>query len=90
MKAVKQIENPRLRLLIFGSIIEDMQAEFTELCNADERIQYIGWFTADDTYPYFLASDLAVFPGRHSVMWEQVAGQGIPIWSANTGRELCI
>jgi hypothetical protein len=27
---------------------------------------------------YFLASDLGVFPGRHSVLWEQAIATGLP------------
>ena len=29
-------------------------------------------------YNYFLAADLAVFPGTHSVLWEQACACGIP------------
>lgn len=88
IEAVQKIKNPKLKLLVFGSVVEDMKEQLVSMCNADERIQYIGWVVADDTYPYFAASDLAVFPGRHSVMWEQVAGQGIPMlvkyWDGTT------
>lgn len=88
MEAVKKIDNPHLKLLVFGSVVEDMKAALNKLCDSDGRITYIGWVNADDTYPYFAASDLAVFPGRHSVMWEQVAGQGIPMavkhWEGTT------
>jgi len=34
---------------------------------------------ARDSYPLFASADLVCFPGRHSVFWEQVAGQGIPM-----------
>lgn len=88
IEAVKQIQNPHLKLLVFGSVVEDMKKPLIDLCDSDDRIQYIGWVQADDTYPYFAASDLAMFPGRHSVMWEQVAGQGIPMvckyWDGTT------
>lgn len=108
MDAVKSIDNPRLKLILFGSVVDDMREEFLSKCDKvldaksisdkllseDEsdltklQIIYIGWLGADDTYPYFAASDLAVFPGRHSVMWEQVAGQGIPMvvkyWDGTT------
>ncbi len=88
IEAVKNIKNPHLKLLVFGSVVEDMKKPLTELCDSDDRINYIGWVQADDTYPYFAASDLAIFPGRHSVMWEQVAGQGIPMvvkyWDGTT------
>lgn len=88
IEAVKRIDNPHLKLLVFGSVVEDMKEALVELCDSDERVTYIGWINADETYPYFAAADLAVFPGRHSVMWEQVAGQGIPMvvkyWDGTT------
>lgn len=88
IEAVKNIKNPHLKLLVFGSVVEDMKKPLSELCDSDDRINYIGWVQSDDTYPYFAASDLAIFPGRHSVMWEQVAGQGIPMvvkyWDGTT------
>lgn len=88
MEAVCEMNNPNLRLLIFGSVEEDIKEEFKRLCDADDRIQYIGWLRAEDTYQYVAASDLAVFPGRHSVIWEQVVGQGIPMvckfWEGTT------
>lgn len=88
MDAVKNIDNPKLKLIVFGSVVEDMKADFDAKVASDKRILYIGWLGADETYPYFAASDLAVFPGRHSVMWEQVAGQGIPMvvkyWDGTT------
>ena len=34
---------------------------------------------SDQTDKYYAASDLVVFPGRHSVFWEQVAGLGKPM-----------
>lgn len=88
IEAVQRIKNPKLKLLVFGSVVDDMKEQLVQMCDADDRIQYIGWVQSDDTYPYFAASDLAIFPGRHSVMWEQVAGQGIPMvckyWDGTT------
>ncbi len=88
MEAIAQIDNPQLKLLIFGSVEEEIKEQFDALCSKDARIRYIGWLNADDTYDYFAAAELAVFPGRHSVMWEQVAGQGIPMickyWEGTT------
>lgn len=78
MKAIKQINNPRLKLLVFGSVVEELQHEFNALVDGD-RIQYIGWLDAEESYNFFGAADLVVFPGRHSVYWEQVAGLGIPM-----------
>lgn len=88
IKAIQMIPDENLRLIIFGSVEDAIKDEFYELCGKDRRIQYIGWISVEDSYKYFAVSDLAVFPGRHSVMWEQVVGQGIPLvckyWEGTT------
>lgn len=87
MKAVAQVKNPKVKLIVFGSIDKALKEEFESLCIADKVI-YAGWIQAKDSYDYFAAADLAVFPGRHSVFWEQCAGQGIPMvckyWDGTT------
>ena len=55
-----------------------MEAEANKLIDG-ERVRYVGWLKSAQTYDYAAAADLFVFPGRHSVLWEQVAGQGVPM-----------
>lgn len=78
MEAVKKISNSKVKLIIFGSVINELRDKFESLID-DEKIKYAGWISSDDSYNYFAASDLVVFPGKHSVFWEQVAGLGIPM-----------
>ncbi len=91
MEAVKKIENDKVRLIVFGSVINELKEEVCKLSDG-EKIQYIGWIDSKDSYKYFAASDLAVFPGRHSVFWEQVVGLGIPMvvkhWEGTTHVDL--
>lgn len=77
MDAINQINNPCVKLLVFGSVADDLKQEVEFRCS--EKVQYIGWIQPLDTYQFFASSDLVVFPGRHSVFWEQVVGQGIPM-----------
>lgn len=92
MEAVKQIDEEgelkqKVKLLIFGSIDDTIREEFDALCD-DKTIQYIGWAKGIQPYEFFGAADLVVFPGRHSVYWEQVVAQGIPMlckyWDGTT------
>lgn len=87
MQAVKRIRNEKVKLIVFGSVVSELQEKIKELSDGI-KIQYIGWVQADDSYPLFAAADLVVFPGRHSVFWEQVVGQGIPMivkyWDGTT------
>lgn len=77
MQAVKEIEKKNIKLIIFGSVSNEIKDEFNALVDG-EKIIYVGWVSTDDSYRYFASADLAVFPGRHSVLWEQAIGIGLP------------
>ena len=76
VEAVSCLRNNNVFLLVFGSLTEEMK----EYCTPKfkDNIQYLGWLDSKNVYPYFLAADLAVFPGTHSVLWEQALSCGIP------------
>lgn len=78
MEAVKNMQHPNVKLLLFGSVEEELKERVEELQDG-ERVIFAGWISAEDSYDYFAAADLVCFPGRHSVFWEQAAGQGIPM-----------
>ena len=86
MQAVKQLEG-KVKLLVFGSVDNEIKTDFDSLCDG-EIVQYTGWIDSVDSYKFFAASDLVIFPGRHSVFWEQVVSQQIPMvckyWSGTT------
>ena len=90
MDAVNRINDPKVKLIVFGSVVNELKEEVNKRCS--DRVKYIGWVQSDESYKYFAAGDLAVFPGRHSVFWEQVAGQGIPMivkhWEGTTHVDL--
>lgn len=71
---VKQIKNTKL--LLFGSIPEENDE--LKLFIDDKKIVYVGWIPANKVYDYFFAADLVVFPGRHSVLWEQACASKTP------------
>ena len=67
-----------LRLLVFGPIASDLKRKFDDL-RQSTGCDYIPWVNAAESYDLFSAADLVVFPGRHSVYWEQVASLGKPM-----------
>jgi len=77
MKAVSNLDNEKIKLLVFGQPNDDMKAEIEKLAQ-NVHIRYIGWIPSDAVYDYYLASDLAFFPGTHSVLWEQACACGLP------------
>ncbi|MBQ9991373.1 MAG: glycosyltransferase family 4 protein [Lachnospiraceae bacterium] len=86
-EAVGEIEDPEIKLLIFGSVDEELKEKLLSLCD-EQKVRYIGWAKGEEAYSYVAAADLVVFPGRHSVYWEQVVAQGIPMickyWEGTT------
>jgi len=87
MEAVHKITRKNVKLIVFGSVAPELKDEVESLADG-EKVQYIGWINANESYPLFAAADLVVFPGRHSVFWEQVVAQGIPMlvkhWNGTT------
>jgi len=77
MEAIKQINREDVKLIVFGSVTQDLKAALEKLCDGN-LVRYIGWIQAEQSYKYFAAADLVVFPGLHSVFWEQVVGLGKP------------
>ena len=91
MKAINQMHCKKIKLIIFGTVVPELKDVFFS-CVDNVSIIYAGWIDSKDTYYYFAASDLAVFPGRHSVLWEQATAQGLPIickwWSGTDHIDL--
>lgn len=88
MEAVKELSSEfPVKLIVFGSVSEELKDKVQVLSDGTS-VNYIGWIRSDDSYKYFSAADLVVFPGRHSVFWEQVVGIGKPLlvkyWDGTT------
>ena len=78
MEAVKQVENEKVWLLAFGEPVKGMKS-FFDPYKSEKRVVMTGWLPSDKAYEMFMASDLAFFPGWHSVLWEQAVACGVPI-----------
>lgn len=76
MKAVNNLNDPRIKLVVFGSVDSKIRDEFDK--QLGDRVQYIGWKKSEEIYSEFAAADIIAFPGLHSVLWEQAVGMGKP------------
>ena len=76
LQAIQSINTFKIKVLIFGSIAHELKEKFLSVVD-NNKINYIGWIKSEEVYGYFIALDLAIFPGRHSVLWEQEVGTGI-------------
>ena len=65
-----------IKLIIFGSAPKEI-SEYI-LSNQSNAIKFIGWQSPFQVNEIILSADLGVFPGSHSVLWEQCIGSGLP------------
>lgn len=78
LEALSNIKSAKVKLLLFGSVTDNVKEQIDSFISSDKRIAYAGWISASETYKYFFAADLACFPGTHSTLWEECVGYGIP------------
>ncbi len=76
IEAVSDLNIKRLKLIVFGHLDEEIRDIIKKTKNSN--FIFIGWIPSHKVYDYYLASDLAVFPGTHSVLWEQACSCGLP------------
>lgn len=76
LEAVNLLKKQNIILLIFGQYDSETQKICERFWN--EQVRNIGWIDSQYVYSIFLASDLGVFPGTHSVLWEQACASGLP------------
>ncbi len=92
MKVVNQLNFDDLKLIVFGTPVPQIKDEINRLSEG-KNIRNIGWIPSEQAYDYFFASDLAFFPGTHSVLWEQAVGVGLPCvfkkWEGIQHVDLC-
>lgn len=91
LKLLHEQADPAVKVLVFGSIVPEMKDQVLSLCDG-ERIKYLGWLDHSHIYEALISSDLAVYPGRHSVLWEETVGMGVPMvvkrWAGTTHVDL--
>ncbi len=79
LNAFEKIDSEAIKLIIFGAFSDDIKKDLLEKISQDNRVRYIGWLNGEEVYDYYLASDVAIFPGTKSALWEQAICSGLPL-----------
>ena len=77
LEAFVSAGKPNTTLIIFGEPDDEM-APLINKYRGNKGIIFTGWLNDIEIYNVLLSADLAVFPGTHSVLWEQSVGVGLP------------
>jgi len=70
------INNDSIVLIVFGIVDKVLSYQFNSLLN---KTIFIGKLNINEIYSLSQFTKLILFPGLHSVMWEEFIGLGIPL-----------
>jgi len=65
-------------LMYVGSMDPDIRTQVEQAAGETARLVFTGFLSGAEVLEHIAASDLAVFPGAHSVLWEQTVCLGVP------------
>ena len=66
VQALHSTHADNLKLLIIGSMADDVATNVMPIVDADPRIEYLGWKRGEELMDYLCAADLYVQPGTQS------------------------
>lgn len=77
MQAIQHIGLNNVKLIVFGTVAPEIKEIYDDLALSDAIVS-IGWLDSETIIDYLIYADLVIFPGTHSVLWEQAVGVGTP------------
>lgn len=77
VSAVDDGKLSRSIFVIFGTIAPDVEALVKPFIG-HHCVRFLGWLSPNEIHKYLWGADVAVFPGTHSVLWEETVGLGVP------------
>lgn len=75
-EAISKINVQKIKLLVFGPLTDEVKSQFDLF--PKERVLLVGQVPSNRVYDYFFAADFVIFPGLHSVLWEQAVASKVP------------
>lgn len=79
-KMAREYLNLDIQLVIFGAIDSSIAPYINSMINQNDAfVSYLGHLSREDYLNVFLSSDIALFPGAQSSIWEEAIGCGLPL-----------
>ena len=79
IRAFSSVPEMKAKLIVIGSIPEDSKERMTNLINADDRIEYLGWKNSSELTDYLCACDLYCQPGGVSATFQNAICCNCPV-----------
>jgi glycosyltransferase involved in cell wall biosynthesis len=79
LEALSKINERKIHFILFGSTDAEFEIIIDKYLSSTINLHYVKWINHNELFNYFFASDLALFPGTQSVIWQQSICSGLPI-----------
>lgn len=74
-----KIKSANSKLIIFGTVSKDIEEQFTEEIKKNKNIIFFGWQDQNNINELLLLSDIGIFLGSQSALWQQSIGANLPL-----------
>ncbi len=79
LEAFYAVPDLKAKLIIIGSISEEIKAKVESLIERDARVEYLGWKNADELMEYLCATDYYCQPGAQSATMQNAICNRCPV-----------
>jgi len=79
LKAFTRINSIKLKLILIGSIGDEIREEVLSLISSDQRINFLGWKNKEEMYEFLCATDLYAQPGSQSATLQNAICARCPV-----------
>jgi len=79
LKAIGCLCNPQLVVAIAGPVEPAYHLKLRRMISRNSRVHFLGWQPYNKLIQLFIASDIAVFPGARSTLWQSAIATGLPV-----------
>lgn len=79
LESLASVAGRNLKLILIGSIPDEMKPVLQPLIDADERVRFLGWMNSDELVKYLCAADFYVQPGTQSATMQNAICCGTPV-----------
>ncbi len=73
LQAMERVRDERLKLIIIGSMEEEVKSFYEKIGRSDRRVEYVGWKCGEELLDYLCAADLYLQPGTQSATMQNAA-----------------
>lgn len=79
LRAFSSVQDERFRMVLVGSVPDDLRSVLDPLIAADQRVSFVGWKKPDELLSFLCACDMYLQPGTQSATMQNALCASAPV-----------